>query len=44
MSDMLVSMELYGVMKTYMSLCSQIDLSYNNFSEKSAPPACRDSL
>uniref|UniRef100_F6HMD7 non-specific serine/threonine protein kinase n=1 Tax=Vitis vinifera TaxID=29760 RepID=F6HMD7_VITVI len=23
---------------------SQIDLSYNNFSEKSAPPACRDSL
>ncbi|KAL6333318.1 hypothetical protein AAG906_028502 [Vitis piasezkii] len=44
MYDMLVSMELYGVMKTYMSLCSQIDLSYNNFSEKSAPPACRDSL
>ncbi len=31
-------------LKEIMLLCSQIDISYNNFSSKSAPPTCPDNL
>ena len=33
-----------GRLKEITFLCSQIDISYNNFSESSAPNTCPDTL